>query len=455
MEQAWREVLSCLNVLQKFSYTPGMDIYPEPRPWPRVIAMVDMNAFFASIEQHDDPNLAGKPVAVTNGLVGTCVITCSYEARARGVHTGMRIKAARRLCPNLIQRPARPRRYAEISTCIMDALETITPDLEVFSVDEAFLDVTRCQRLWGAPQTIARLVKRRVEECCGLRCSVGVSGDKSTAKYAAKLHKPDGLTIIAPWEARQRLEQVPVMELCGVNKGIAAFLARRGAFTCGQVAHLPISVLADRFGNPGRRIWHMCRGTDPEPVQVNVRAPRSLGHGKVLPPDTRHSDTLYMYLIHMAEKVAARLRRHALCAQRYFIGLKCAEGWIGGKFRVEQPGNDSRPVIRLCRRVLTEYWQGQGIFQVNISALDPRPVRGQMDLFGPGDARAQRLNQAVDLVNRRFGELTLSPANLLDRSTMPNVIAPAWKPHGHRQTIPDTRADGGAPIICKVYKMDE
>ena len=85
MEQAWREVLSCLNVLQKFSYTPGMDIYPEPRPWPRVIAMVDMNAFFASIEQHDDPNLAGKPVAVTNGLVGTCVITCSYEARARGV----------------------------------------------------------------------------------------------------------------------------------------------------------------------------------------------------------------------------------------------------------------------------------------------------------------------------------------------------------------------------------
>ena len=122
---------------------------------------------------------------------------------------------------------------------------------------------------------------------------------------------------------------------------------------------------------------------------------------------------------------------------------------------MEQPTNDSRPVIRLCRRVVWEYWQGQGIFQVNVSALDPRPVRGQMDLFGAGDARAERLNQAVDLINRRFGELTLSPANLLDRSTMPNVIAPAWKPYGHRQTIPYSLAGGGAPVIRKVYKLDD
>jgi DNA polymerase-4 len=425
------------------------------RPWPRVIAMVDMNAFFAAIEQRDDPNLAGRPVAVTNGLVGTCVITCSYEARAFGVHTGMHIKAARRACPGLIRRPARPQRYAEISTRIMTILEGITPEVEVFSVDEAFLEVTRCQRLWGPPEAIARLIKERVRDCSGLLSSVGVSGDKSTAKYAAKLHKPDGLTIIPPWEARQRLENVPVTALCGVNQGIGAFLARRGALTCGQVARLPISVLGDRFGNPGRRIWHMCRGSDPEPVRADVRAPRSLGHGKVVPPDTRDRETLYMYLIHMAEKVAARLRQNALRAQRYFIGLKCGEGWIGDKFRLEQPGDDSRPVIRLCRRVVTDYWRGQGIFQVNVTALDPRPARGQMDLFGAADAKAERLNRAVDLVNRRFGELTLSPANLLDRSTMPNVIAPAWKPYGHRQTIPDTRAHRGRPMIRKVYKMDE
>ena len=110
--------------------------------WPRAIALVDMNAFFASVEQHDFPRLREKPVAVTNGERGTCIITSSYEARAKGVKTGMRLREARKICPNIIQRPARPRRYAAVSTNIMDALSHITPDMEVFSVDEAFLDLT-------------------------------------------------------------------------------------------------------------------------------------------------------------------------------------------------------------------------------------------------------------------------------------------------------------------------
>ena len=128
--------------------------------WPQAIALVDMNAFFASIEQHDDPVLYGQPVAVTNGLVGTCIITCSYEARRFGIHTGMRVKQARELCPDLVQRPARPQRYAQVSTNIMAALHTITPDVEVFSVDEAFLEVTHCQHLWGTPEKIAELAEQ-------------------------------------------------------------------------------------------------------------------------------------------------------------------------------------------------------------------------------------------------------------------------------------------------------
>jgi len=157
--------------------------------WPRAIALVDMNAFFASMEQHDDPALYGRPVAVTNGLVGTCIITCSYEARHYGIHTGMRVNQARKLCPDLVQRPARPQRYAQVSTNIMTALHDITPDVEVFSVDEAFLEVTRCQRLWGTPEKIAKLIKKKVFEASGITCSIGISGDKTTAKYAAKLKK--------------------------------------------------------------------------------------------------------------------------------------------------------------------------------------------------------------------------------------------------------------------------
>ena len=255
-----------------------------PAIWPRAIALVDMNAFFASIEQHDHTEWRGRPVAITNGLQGTCVITCSYEARTYGIKTGMRLKQARQLCPELIQCPAHPQRYAAISTDIMNALQDITPDIEIFSVDEAFLDVTHCQRLLGTPPRIARLAKQKVFDASGILCSIGISGDKTTAKFAAKLNKPDGLTVIPPWEAEERLRDVPVTELCGIARGIGGFLAEHGVHTCGDVKKLPISVLARRFGNPGRRIWYMCQGQDPAGLQLDVPAPKSIGHGKVVPP---------------------------------------------------------------------------------------------------------------------------------------------------------------------------
>ena len=417
-----------------------VDTQNDNRFWPRLIGLVDMNAFFASIEQRDNPVLRGKPVGVTNGQTGTCIITCSYEARAHGVYTGMRVREAKRICPGFIQIPARPERYVEVSTAIMEALQDITPDVEVFSVDEAFLDITRCQHYWNTtPEKIGAMIKQRVWTAAAVLCSVGLSGDKTTAKYAAKLRKPDGLTLIPPWEARARLEKVPVMELCGINKGIAAYLAQRGAFTCGDVARLPVSVLGKRFGNPGRRIWKMCRGEDPAKVETTIKAPQSIGHGKVMPPDTRDKDTIYMYLIHMAEKVGQRLRRHSLVAQRYFVGLRSKDGWLGSnQLRTRFPTNDSRPLVELCKAMLYRNWHGEGVFQVQITALDPRPEKGQMDMFAEDENNFYRLNHAMDLINKRFGEFTLSPANLLNRSDMPNVIAPAWKPYGHRQTIVNT-----------------
>ena len=386
-------------------------------PWPRAVILVDMNAFFAAIEQLDHPELRGRPVAVTNGLTGTCIITSSYEARARGVRTGMRLREGRARCPGLIQRPARPRRYAEVSTAIMAALHDITPDVEVFSVDEAFLDVTRCQRLLGPPAHIARLAKRRVHEVSGLACSVGVSGDKTTAKYAAKLNKPDGLTVIPPWEARARLRDVPVTELCGINRGIGAFLAARGVFTCGDMARLPIGVLAQRFGNPGRRIWYMAQGADPEPLHPRVPPPQTIGHGKVMPPNTRDPEVVHTYLLHMSEKVAARLRRHAMVAREFAIGLRAREGWIGGRARSMLPTQDGRVVMALCADVIASHWHGQGVHQVQVTALDPRPDHGQLELFGEIDTRHQAANTAMDAVNARYGEFTLAPARLLKRSS--------------------------------------
>ncbi len=404
------------------------------RRWPRVILLVDMNAFFASVEQLDHPEWRAKPIALTNGDIGTCIITCSYEARTYGVSTGMHIRQALQLCPDLLRVTSRPQRYAEVSANIMHALSGFTPDLEIFSVDEAYLDVTRCQRLWGSPREVALRVKRRVYEHSGILCSIGVSGDKTTAKFAAKLHKPDGLTIIPPWQAKERLASAPLTGLCGVNSGIAGMLAAHGVHNCGDLQKLPISVLGKRFGNPGRRIWLMAQGLDPEAVKTSIPAAQSIGHGKVLPPDTRDAESIRVYLMHMSHKLAERLRSNRLVAQQFLFGLRLYRGWLKTTARSLLPSDDERVIYRLGTRWLKHTWNGQGIWQIRIVALDPK-TPCQADLFQRKHPARQRAHLAMDQINQRYGPMTLASARLLGRSSMPDVISPAWKPFGHRKTV--------------------
>ncbi len=416
--------------------TSGMAANPYKNFWERAIILVDMNAFFASVEQMDNPELQGRPIGITNGERGSCIITCSYEARAMGIKTGMRLKDALRVCPDFIRVPAHPERYAEISSRIMSALSGVTPDMEVFSVDEAFLDITRCQKLHGSPENIAILVQRTVLEASGgILCSVGLSGDKTTAKYAAKLQKPNGLTVIPPWQSEQQLHNVPVTELCGIAKGIGQFLAARDVFCCGDMKKLPISVLANRFGNPGRRIWYMAQGLDPEPVMTDVAPPKSIGHGKVMPPETTNQGIIETFMLHMSEKVAFRLRKHHLAASHFLIALKTDNGWLGGKPRLAMASNDGNIIFKLCQQILRKNWSGQGVYQVQVTALDPHKTDLQGDFFIEQSEQRNNLLHAVDQANQRYGEFAVAPARLLKRSDMPNVIAPSWKPHGHRQTI--------------------
>lgn len=410
--------------------------YDSSAPWPRAIILVDMNAFFASIEQRDNPEWRGQPVAVTNGSQGTCIITCSYEARTYGIKTGMRLREAKQRCPHLIQVPARPQQYATVSEAIMCALNVITPTLEIFSVDECFLDVTACQNLLGTPENIGHLARQKVLEASGLLCSIGVSGDKTTAKYAAKLQKPNGFTVIPPWEAKERLKSVPVTELCGIGNGIGRFLARYGVYTCGDMERLPIGILIKRFGNIGRRIWYMCQGLDPEPVHTEVKAPKSMGHGKVMPPNTQSKKIILVYLQHMCEKLAARLRRYDMQAQCFFISWRTQwEGWLGKKSKIAFPTDDGKVIYQLGQTILSETWNGQPLCQVQVTALDPQAMQQQRDLFEKPNEKREILNTTVDGINERYGEFAIAPAPLLTRSSMPNVIAPAWKPYGHRRTV--------------------
>lgn len=404
--------------------------------WSRAIILIDMNCFFAAIEQLDHPKWFQKPVAVTNGLLGTTIITSSYEARAYGIKTGMRLKQARSLCPALIQAPSRPERYAAISTKIMRSLQGVTPDVEVYSVDEAFLDVTHCQRLLGSPATIAKLVKETVAKASRLSCSVGISGDKTTAKFAAKRKKPNGLTVINPWDAEKTLAPHPVESLSGINKGIAHFLKQYGVINCGDMKKIPMAILAARYGNPGRRIWLMAQGKDPEKVTINIKPPKTMGHGKNMPPETKDSHVILTYFQHMSEKLAVRLRQNGYKTTQFFIALKTNQGWLKARSHVHYATDDGRTIFSLCQQFVAIVWQGQGAWQIRIVALDLLSKQ-QTDLFEdliPHEQRA-KVNAVVDGINEKFGEFAIAPSRLINRSDMPNVIAPSWQPEGHRKTI--------------------
>lgn len=405
--------------------------------WSRAIILIDMNAFFAAVEQLDHPEWRGRALAITNGKQGTCIITSSYEARSFGIKTGMRLREARRLCNRLIQVPARPERYVEVSRAIMRSLETLTPDIEVFSVDEAFLDVTHCQLLHGSPEKIARMAKALIFEASGLLCSVGVSGDKTTAKYAAKLEKPNGFVVIPPWEAKERLQYVKVTELSGIKSGIGGFLQKHGATLCGEVEKIPMSILTKRFGmNLGKRIWYMCQGADPDPVHTIVKSPKSMGHGKVMPPNTTSQKVIESFLMHMCEKLGARLRQHHFKARHFFAGILNYEmGWFGSKGKSISYTNDSQEIFNLACWLIYQSWNGEPVSQIQVTALDPSKTGFQLDMFSKVDPLRELLYSAVDSINDKYGEFTIAPLSMLDRSQMPNVIAPAWKPYGHRQTI--------------------
>jgi DNA polymerase IV len=393
---------------------------PAKQIWHRAIILVDMNAFFASVEQLDHPELRNKPIAITNGDTGTCIITCSYEARKYGIKTGMRIYEAQKICKQLIRVPSHPQRYVEISTKIMEALHQITPDIEIFSIDEAFLDVTRCQKIYDSPIAAAKQTQKIIHEVSGLPCSIGLSGDKTTAKYAAESKKPNGFTVIPPWEAEQTLANVPVTELCGIGEGTAKFLARYGVLYCKDMARLPISILSKRFGNLGRRLWLMCQGKDPEPVQTTIAPPKSIGHGKILPPKTNDIEIVKVYFRHMSEKVAMRLRHNNMFASQFFIGMRLADwGWEAIKYDTCHATQHGADIYRGCEKLIAAYLKihKEGyIRQVQVTALNLTNHMRQLDLFDDEEVQDNELlDHAIDAINDRFGNYTIIPASFLAR----------------------------------------
>ena len=406
------------------------------KPWSRAILLIDMDAFFAAVEQKDHPNLKGKALGITNGSQGSTLITCSYEARAFGVKTGMKIWEAQKLCPHLVAVGSRPDRYAEVSREVMSIISSFSPDIEVFSIDEAFLDVSRCQRLHGLPDQIAEKLKQSIFEGVGLTCSIGVSGDKTTAKYAAKLGKPNGCTVIPPWQSKKILAPVPVESLCGIGPGISRFLSRFGVHYCGDMSKIPMGVLAKRFGPFGRRLWLMCQGQDPYGVVTGCTAAKSMGHGKILPPGTAELTIVLSYFRQMCERLAARMRRHQAQSDCFFIGMRVPHlGWLGEKYRTEIPIDDGFHLYQLCLQCIRQCGSGYVVKQVQVTALVLYQGTMQYDLFATPSPTVSKRNQTMDAINQQFGSGALVPAGMITTGQLTKVIAPSWKPTGLRDSL--------------------
>ncbi|MEZ4362216.1 MAG: DNA polymerase IV [Kofleriaceae bacterium] len=377
---------------------------------PRTIAHVDLDAFFAAVEQRDHPELRGKPVLVGGSARRGVVAACSYEARRFGIHSAMPMAEALRRCPRAIVVPHRMERYAEASRGFFAILGDFSPDVEGLSFDEAFLELTGSERLLGPPLAVAQRIKQRVREELALVASVGIAPIKFAAKIASDIDKPDGLRVVAEGQLLAFLHPLPISRLWGVGEVTAAELAKLGLATIGDVARYPESALVARLGEvSGRHLAALARGEDPRIVRAEDE-PTSIGHQETFEHDLDDRADLAVILLHQADRVAARLRRRELRARVVVLVIKYDDfRQITRRITLDVATSDggrlARAAIELLAKILIEPQKGKRVRLCGVSAtgLVAREAPRQLGFHEEDLARGERLGEAIDRVASKFG----------------------------------------------------
>jgi DNA polymerase-4 len=383
----------------------------------RTILHVDLDAFFAAVEQRDNPQLRGKPVIVGGGGPNQrgVVSTASYEARRFGVHSAMPLREAGRRCPDGIFLPVDGRKYLRVSRDVMAILRRFTPLVEPISIDEAFLDVTGSRELFGDGPTIARAIKDAVRDEVQLTISIGVATTKLVAKIASDLEKPDGLVVVPPGDEVAFLAPLEIGRLWGVGEKTATVLREYGVKTIGDLAALPEDLMERRFGKMGPMLGDRARGRDADRVVGEGEAAKSVGHEHTFDVDTSDREDIERTLLAMAEGVSGRLRASGVRASTVTVKIRDSSfRTITRQRTLAEPTDLTDPIYRVALELARPEVRGLRIRLLGVSASN-LGEREQLGLFPADDPRRRRAIEAADRLRRRYGERAVTRARLLGK----------------------------------------
>lgn len=368
----------------------------------RKIIHVDMDAFFASIEQQDNPEYRGKPVIV-GGLSGRGVVsTCSYEARKYGIHSAMPMYMAKKLCPQGIFLPVRRKRYEEVSEQIFKILYDITPFVEPVSIDEAYLDVTAIDK---NPEDIALEIKKRVKDATGLTVSVGISYNKFLAKLASDWNKPDGLMVITEDMVPEILKPLPVTKVHGIGEKSAEKLRSIGIETVEDLLKLPQENLIELFGKTGVEIYNRIRGIDERPVET-MREIKSIGKEKTLEKDTKNKELLIQHLKEFSEIVSEELIKERLYCRTVTVKIKTADFAVHTKSKtVDKYIRFSEDIYEVAKGILEEWKLEQYVRLIGLSVSNLSPVKyEQLSFLDKRLVKVIKAGNLAEEINKRIGK---------------------------------------------------
>jgi len=381
----------------------------------RSIIHLDLDAFYAAVEQHDEPQLRGRPVLVGGGSGRGVVCACSYEARRYGIHSAMPMVNALRLCPTAVLRPVRMERYRQFSDRVFAIFSRFTDRIEPLSLDEAFLDVTGCERLFGPSAQIAAQIKALVRQETGLTISAGVATNKFLAKLASDHEKPDGLFVV-PDPPDSFLLPLPLKRLWGVGPVTCQRLEKLGLHTVADLRHLSEDRLFKLFDSAGRQLYRLARGEDQRPVVV-ASAAHSIGHEDTFEHDLQNPIELHRSLLDLAERVASRLRGKGLVGSVVQLKVRYADFSTVTRRRTVDPALDSTlAILQVAKELLLRTDAGRRsvrLLGISLSQLQKgQEVQGS--LFGVEQReRLSALDGAVDQLRQRFGVKGVQRASLM------------------------------------------